>query len=359
MTTEDTGATAAVVDTGAAAGAADTTTNSGAGAAELDAVTDPLNDDALGAIYDEISKSDTMGDTGDDKTAVQNANGTGGEPAGDNLQAIEAPVSWTAEMKGKFGALAPDVQAYVAQRERDSSAQISRQGNELNTLRPIGELTAYFKPIFDKHNVDFVTGFSRMMDAQMALDQDPVRGLAAIAETYGVDLAKTFGGQPAQQANSQQRGPVDPAVSVLDQRMQLIEGFLNQQHQDQQLRTAAEERQWRESAQQEIDKWSAGKEHYEAVQGTMATLFEANLATDLDDAYAKAIEYHPDIKAVVDAAKQKEAAAKTRAGQEAAALAAKKAARTNAGTRLAQPAPTGRWNDDANLNRIYDEVSGA
>lgn len=109
--------------------------------------------------------------------------------------AIDPPVSLTAEMKAKFGTLPPDVQAYWAQRERESAQAISRYGQQVKQFEPIAQVVEQHRSIFERNGVTPEQGLPLLFKAQAMLDQDPVSGIAAIAKQYGIDLGALQGTQ--------------------------------------------------------------------------------------------------------------------------------------------------------------------
>lgn len=109
--------------------------------------------------------------------------------------AIDAPVSWTAEMKAKFGTLPPDAQSYIAQREREAAQALTRYGQQVKTFEPIAQVVEQHRSIFERNGVTPEQGLPLLFQAQAMLDQDPVSGIAAIARQYGIDLGALQGTQ--------------------------------------------------------------------------------------------------------------------------------------------------------------------
>jgi hypothetical protein len=114
------------------------------------------------------------------------------EPA---APAIEAPVSWTAEMKAKWSSLPPDVQAYAAQRERETAQALTRYGQQVKQFEPLAGILEQNKVVFERNGVKPEQGVQLLLQAQAMLDQDPISGIAEIARRYGVDLGSLQGAQ--------------------------------------------------------------------------------------------------------------------------------------------------------------------
>lgn len=307
-------------------------------------------DAELAALYDKLNA--TEGEENPEESG-ENADQPDEEALEPENPAIEAPKSWSAEMKEKWAELPPAAQEYIAQREREAHDQISRMGQELGHYRPVGELVGQYQHVFDRNGVTFEDGFNRLMAAQELLERDPLKGLAAIAQTFGVDLVKAFGGQ------AQGQRPQNPEVSHLQRKISQLEGMLTSQQRNQYAQQIAEQRQILSATEQQVAAWSEGKEHFETVRQKMAQLINSGLANDLDDAYEQAIMLDKDIRQQVEAKREAERQAKEREAQEKAVQQAKRAAKTNTGKRSARPNPGKNWDDDAYLSSLYDSVVGS
>jgi hypothetical protein len=333
------------------------------------AATSWSDDAALGAVFDKINAGPEApeGDPEHGKEPVSADQPQ--EPVVDPapvVQAIEPPAAWSAEKKALWPSLSPDAQAYIAERESKAHGQISRQGMELSQLKPIGELRTQYQEVFDRNGVDFVEGFHTIMQMQTLLEKDPIKGLATIAQTFGVDLAKAFGGQAPQQSDdpTQPQQPQTPQLTQLLQKVSQLEGILTEQQRATIAQQTAAARQAVETASQEIAKWSEGKAHFEDVKPVMTKLFESGAADTLDEAYEMAVAKLPDVRQKIEASKKEAEAArlaadqkKAREEQEKTVAAAKRAAKTNGGNRPARAAPSGKWDDDSNLSAIYDQAA--
>lgn len=219
--------------------------------------------------------------------------------------AIEAPNSWSADMKAKWPSLPPEVQQTIAARESEAHQQISRMGQELASVKPLAQLATQYQPVFDHHGIQTVDGIARLLDLQVQMDSDPAGTVARIAQAYNVDLASLVNPQAADQ------GPVDPQVAALNGKIQQLEHQLSEVIGS----TKAHERRQQEavarSAADEVVTWSKGKEHFndENVKSLMAKfVFEGKT---LDEAYDMAIYAEPGVRAKVIASqtasqKQKE-----------------------------------------------------
>jgi hypothetical protein len=128
---------------------------------------------------------------------------------------ISPPASWSAEMKAKWDKLPPDVQQYAVQRESESQQALSRLGNELGQLKGVRETVEQHRDLFEKRGISYKEGVTRLLNAQRLLETEPVRGLALLAQEYGVDL-RSFGGQPDQYGQQQ---AIPPALVAEMERL--------------------------------------------------------------------------------------------------------------------------------------------
>lgn len=311
-------------------------------------------DDALGSIYDRMTAPEpkTPAEPSADEADVDQS---ADQPTVEGVEqqdtaAIAAPSSWSAEMKAEWATLPAQVQSYVLQRERDSMRKISEQGNELGKMRPVFDVAQKFQKNFDRHGVSFEQGMASLMAAQDLLDRNPLQGLAAIAQTYGINLPQAFG---------QQQQNMPPEIQRLIAENQRLQALATHHQREQLAAQKAEDRQLSEWAASEIATWSDGKEHFDAVREDMKVLLESGRANDLDDAYEKACYANPEIRQTMLAAQKAKEADDQRKAAELAAKDAKRKAQTNAGSRGARPAVTGSILDDDAMSARFDAIVGA
>ncbi len=163
--------------------------------------------------------------------------------------AINAPVSWSAEMKATFATLPPAIQEFVSKRETEASEKISQQGRELSTYEPIKSVIEQHKDIFERNGLDYSDGLGRMLNAERMLERDPVAAIGMIAQAYGVDLGQYSGGQ---------QSGTDPNTA-LHQRIAQLEGQLNNTAKRVEERETADNAQRVQSIATIIEKFAADK----------------------------------------------------------------------------------------------------
>lgn len=244
--------------------------------------------------------------------------------------AIPAPQSWSAEAKAKWATLPPDLQDFVAKRERESHEAITRQGQQIKAYEPIQRVLEQHRDVFERNGVTVDDGISRLLAAQQMLENDPVAAIGTLAQAYGVDLAQ-FG------QRTQPSGNLPPEVAQLHQEIAMLKRQLNDTSTRIATREKAEAETQFQSTQSLIDKFAADKSDWAELEGDI--LFEingikANIAAGnieklppeviLERAYQRAVRNNPEItakraeeerkakeaKAVEDARKRAEAARK-------------------------------------------------
>jgi hypothetical protein len=279
-----------------------------------------------------------------------------GEPAPVITPASDAPHSWSAEMKAHWANVPPEARAYIAQRETAAHEQISRMGQEVARYKPYGELIEARQDVFDRNGFNAIDGLGKLFEAQELLEQNPLQGIAAIAQQFGVDLAAVYGGQPGQQPDP---NAVNPQVQQLTQTVRQLEQKLAQRENTERAQAERDTLARREEAKSQVTKWSEGKTHFanEAVRTLMGTLMSNGQAKDLDAAYDQACHAVPEVRQTILAEQQKADAAKKLADDAKAAADAKKARGVNGGSRPGTKASGGKWDDDEYLEATLSRIA--
>jgi len=156
--------------------------------------------------------------------------------------------------------------------------------------------------------------------------------IATIARDYGVDLSQGLPEAPY----------VDPNVSALQQQVQQLTGWIQQKQQ-------VEEQRQMDTLNSEVQQFASdpANKHFNSVVNEMMGLLQANIVTNLRDAYDRAVYANPATRAQVLAEQQAQAEAKRKADATAKAQEAKRAAAVNVSRRGSQPAkrPVGSMED--------------
>lgn len=230
--------------------------------------------------------------------ATAPADGAQQQTAPSAADAPKAPDSWSAPMKEKFPTLAPDVQAYISQREAESNKKITANDDDRNFGKRIKDtLSPYMQTIVQEGGTPEKAVDSLFRTALILRSPNPAMrasALQAIAKQFNIPL-----GQPLQ------RGPQYPELAPIQQRLDRIE-----QGQQAEL----QQRQSQETAQITgfVEAFAADPKnvHYEAVKPKMAALLSSGQAKDLQDAYDQAIWADPAIRSTLTAAEVQAAAGK-------------------------------------------------
>lgn len=341
------------IDTGAAPAAADT-----AAIADVQTVetTNPMDRIAqtMGEAYDKINPPRENG-----RFAAKDKP-DGAEPPADQVSdqnpvegevkppiaAIDAPLSWSAEMKAKWANVPPEVQPYVAQREAEAHKRISELGQQVKAFEPFQK---HFEPLRQaaaRNGASADQGLERLLAANEFLDRDPARAIQWLAEAYGVDL---FSAAPAE-------GDKSDYIRSLESRLERAERLASESHSKVTARERSEQEREQASIASSITEFAKDKPHFEAVRTHMAGLMQTGVAQTLQEAYEMAVYANPETRKTLleeqrkaeDERREKERAKK--------AEEAKRGASLNAKSTAASPARKGSW--EQTLREVGERLAG-
>lgn len=204
------------------------------------------------------------------------------DKAAEIVPAVEAkrpPSSWKKEAAAEFDKLPPHVQDEVLRRETDFHKGIEGFKQHADLGRSMERAIQPYMQTIQQLGVapDQAVGALLRADA-MLRNPDPsqrAQYFASLAQQYGIDLGHA--------AQMPQR---DPYTMQLESRLEQIQA---QQESFQQ----SQQQQQREALNSELQAFAATAEHFEAVKEDMAALLQAGRATDLKDAYDKAVYANP------------------------------------------------------------------
>lgn len=269
----------------------------------------------------------------------------------------EPPQAWSAAMKEMWAQVPPEARDYIAKRETEVTKTLTRMGQELAQYRPLNELFDRHRDTFSRHGTDPQTGISRLLEAQNALDNDPYSAIAAIAESYGVDLT-AFSGQQQEQDGNQ--APLDPIIQGLRQELGQIKQQLSERERSEREIQESQTRELQRQTDEEVGKWANGKDHFEepSVKKLMAAAIRDGEANTLDEAYDMACNAIPSIRQKLRETERKAEDAKRLAETKKHASEAKRSASVNAGStaRRVASVPSGKWDDLSYLENVYDRA---
>ena len=264
----------------------------------------------------------------------------GTEPA---KPAIEAPQSWSAEMRAKFATLPPEAQQYVAQRESEAHAKISEQGSKLASYDGLSRALEPHRNALMAGYGSVEKGINDLLTLREVALRDPVRFLVDFAQGAGIRLDQL----PALAAQAPQAQPVDPRIAALSHQVESLTSIHRQQALD--------------AAQKQVEAFKADpkNKHYAAAENRIAELLNSGAAKDLADAYEQAVWGTPQLRELVIAERAAEAKAKADAEAKKLANAARSANVVNIKTSGGRAAPSAPSSIRESLVRAYDRVNGA
>ena len=229
----------------------------------------------------------------------------------------QRPSSWKKEYWDKWDKLANEDQQlaeYLHQRESQFASGVSTYKAEVDAAKPIMDAMQQFIPELKQHNIEPTKWISELGNVHRMLalgtPQQKMQTLAHVAQAYGVPL-QAFSDQTIQQqylAQGQFRAPYQPPAQPQSQPLTREEAMKLWQEQFVQTQTTTE-----------IERFAADTvkhPHYDEVRNTMAGLLQANLADDLESAYAKALRM-PEYEHLVAADRQQREAAEAEARKQA------------------------------------------
>lgn len=235
---------------------------------------------------------------------------------------IDPPASWSADAKAKWAALPPDVREYIAQRESEAHKAITQTGERLKGFEALDAVIGPRREALKATWGNEGAAIQQLFQLSDFATSDPAGFVHWFAQQNRVDLSRL--------ASATAAAPADPQVAALHQKVATLETTLTQQQMQ------AMENDIRNFAEAKSADGNPLRPHFNEVRVEMGRLMQAQLATTLDDAYAKAVRTNDAVWAKVQAEEAAsrakaaaEAEAKRIAAQAKAAAEAKKSASVN------------------------------
>lgn len=258
-----------------------------------------------------------------EKTKPADAQGTatpGASAMSDQVvQAVKPPDSWTNPMKAKFAAMDRETQEYIAQRDRETRAAISRTDEFTDLGRRAREAAAPYDAIIRAEGGDTLGMLKDYLNYayvfRTASPQQKVAALHQLATQFNIPL-----GVPAQQGPS----PYSALEQQLRQQQQSLEQMRLERQQEIQQRSQDEQAGY-ESVFEDF-AGEAGHEHFETLRPAMGQLMMQGHAKTLEEAYEQAAWANPEIRATLLQARDMAAQTTRNQGLNAKATAARQAA---------------------------------
>ena len=272
---------------------------------------------------------------------------------------LPRPTSWKKEMEQHWDTLAPEVQSYLGDREKQFASGVSTYKAEADRAKGVMEAVNQFVPMLQSMNIEPAHWIRNLGAAHHFLangsPQEKVQTVADIIRNNRVDaqaLLQVLSGQQPQFQQQQQQQGATPLPQAPQQPID-IDSAVQQALQKQKV----EDLYTAFTAEVEAGKYP----HFadEAVKGTMAGLLQAGLAQDYASAYDAAISMpkhkhlaapqQPVAPVVPDQAAQK---------QEQAKRARSQAVSVKSSTPSTMAQPTGKRSLRDELSGAFDSVTG-
>lgn len=243
------------------------------------------------------------------------------------------PSSWKKELWPVWEALhkgtitpeqAKSLVEYIPQRETQFATGVSTYKNIADSAKPLLDAVAPFQADLDRHHIRADEMVGKLMHAHRSLSlgspQEKLHLFSRLAQDYGIPIQALYDQNAQQQYLATPHTPQPQAQPNIEK---LIEQTLANRE-----------------VQQTIGSMEKDQEKYPFfayVRPTMAQLLETGEATDLNDAYLKALE-RPEHATLVSLSQQQQEQADAKRKSEAAQVAARVARSNTVSTKSATPA---------------------
>lgn len=188
--------------------------------------------------------------------------------------------AWKKPAQEVLRALPPETQQFIVEREQQFHKGIQQYKEDAQKGRSLGNALAPHLEYLQQLQVTPEDAISKLISIEKTLrtsdQQTKTREFVRLAHDYGIDL------------NGLTSVPFDPYHHQLEQRLAQQQAALQQ---------ITQSRQMAEDAQlgQTIEQFAQTHEHFDDVRETMADLLDKGFASDLNDAYAKAVRLNDDV----------------------------------------------------------------
>ena len=202
------------------------------------------------------------------------------EPTEDVKPARNPWASWKREAQSVLSQLPAETQRLIQEREEQFHKGIEQYKQDAYQGRTLNKALAPHMEYLNQVGVAPETAISTLINAEKILrtsdQQTKTQMFMKLAHDYGIDV------------NSLTNTPFDPYKYQLEQQLQAQQAQLAQIMQSRQI---AEEAQ----LGQTIEQFAQTHEYFDEVRETMADLLDKGLASDLNDAYSKAVRLNDDV----------------------------------------------------------------
>ena len=197
--------------------------------------------------------------------------------------------AWKKDAQAALTALPPETQQYIVEREQQFHKGIQQYKEDAIKGRTLSNALAPHMEYLNQLQVQPEQAISKLLETERVLrtsePQAKIQAFMKLAHDYGIDV------------NNLTNAKFDPYSYQLEQKLAQQQSMLEQLSQSRQM---AEEAQ----LGQTIEQFAQSHEYFEDVRETMADLLDKGLASDLNDAYAKAVRLNDDVFSRVQQAPQ-------------------------------------------------------
>ena len=243
------------------------------------------------------------------------------EPKEEPVEAVEEPLwkrppaSWKKDYHEDWKAAPARIQEYAWQREEQMKAGYEPLRAKAEYADQMQQVVQPFMQTISGLGIDAPRAVKALLEADHALrystPEQKLQLFNRLAQQYGVNLGQMEG--------LPQQTLADPAVYALQNELNAVRGEVNTWKQQQ-------EQAQNQTLLGEIGQFSQKAEHFEEARPAMIQLLQSGMATDLQDAYEKAIRLDPNLFDAVQLSKQADVDANKRAAANKAAKSARAAA---------------------------------
>ena len=225
------------------------------------------------------------------------------------------PASWRKDYHEDWKTAPARIQEYAYQREEQMKAGYEPLKAKAEYADQMQEAVQPYLQTIQGLGIDPPRAVKALLEADHALrystPEQKLQLFSRLAQQYGVNLGQV--------QDLPQQTPVDPMVYSLQNELNSVRGEINGWKQQQ-------EQAQNSALLGEINQFSQKVEHFEEARPVMIQLLQSGVATDLQDAYEKAVRLDPNLFDVVQQSRQAEVDAQKRAAANKAAKSARAAA---------------------------------
>lgn len=203
------------------------------------------------------------------------------------------PVYRKLESNPEFTAILDEIE----RRESDHLKQIGQYKPNVDFATNVRKALEPYQPTFQQLGMDPLQAISGLLQADQNLRMAP----AHVRPQLAMQLLQSYGIDPASLGDLKAQVPaLDPALYQIQTELQ------NTKQQVQQFMSSIQQNLESE-ANSQVEAFKEGKPHFDEVREEMAKLINAGLATNLQEAYDKAVYANPTIRAQLLAEQQAKA----------------------------------------------------